>query len=182
MKRISVFAIFAYFCQFFFGGWFLFHGLNYWTRFYDDPTILPGPGLLPALHGSGLLAIVKVIEIVVAVLLLSDRFVPLAAVIALPVTLVIAFVNSSHHTAFGALVGVIIIVLNATIALGHLDRYVPMLRANAGIPRAPTSLTAPSTGAAGTEAGRLAPAWHLIAILLGIGMATAITFATVHPR
>ena len=182
MNRVSGFSIFTYLCQFFFGGWFLFHGLNYWTQFYHDPTILPGPGLLPALQSSGLLAIVKVIEVVVGILMLSNRYVPLAAVMALPITLVIAFVNSSHHTAFGVCVGIIIIMLNATVALGHLDRYLPMLGASAGIPRAPWAPPKPPTGNASADLGQLSLVWHLVAILFGIAAATAITFATVHPR
>ena len=59
------FTRFAYACQFFYGGWFLFHGLNYWFQFYPDRSIRPGPGLIPALVDAGAgLSSVQLIELI----------------------------------------------------------------------------------------------------------------------
>ena len=178
LRRFSGFTLCALGCQFFFGGWFLFHGLNYWTHFYDDPTIRPGPGLLPALEASGLLAVVKALEVLIAVAMLSDRFVPLAAVMAAPISVVIAYVNSSHHRLFGVCVGIIILLLNSMIALGHFGCFVPLLTANAGLPVAPTARTRPAAGAATS----LSVPVQVTAIALGIACAAAITFATLPRR
>lgn len=119
-----------YAVQFLFGGWFLFHGTNYWAHWFTQP---PGASagsheLISALIDTGLFSIVKAIEVVVAVALLANRLVPLAAVAAFPVTLVIAYDNLVViHDVFGCVVGVTIILTNSLIALGHLERFLPML-------------------------------------------------------
>ena len=163
----SAFTRFAYACQFFYGGWFLFHGLNYWFEFYFDRSIQPGPGLLPALAESGVMAVVKVLEIAIGLALLADLAVPLAVVVAWPITLMIAYVNSSHLSLFGTSVGVIIIMLNAVMSLGHLDRYRPMLTLRAG----PPTLGGPG-GAGGPRArnrSRLPALPHALAAIAGLG-------------
>src|SRR5690606_10798807 len=114
--------------------WFLFHGLNYWLEFYPDRSIQPGPGLVPAMAESGLMAIVKALEIFIGCALLANRFTALAVVAAWPLTLSIAFVTSSHGKPFGIGVACIIIALNGLMSVGHLDRYRPMLALHAGPP------------------------------------------------
>ena len=162
------FTGFIYLCQFFFGGWFLFHGLNYWCGFYFDRTILPGPGLVPALAESGVMAIVKVLEIAIGLALLLDLYTALAIVAAWPITLMIAFVNSSHLSKFGVSVGVVIVALNAVMSFGHLDRYRPMLVARAGPPHL--------GGASGSRGlSRLA---HAAAIAGGVAAAAGVTYLT----
>ncbi|MEO9132554.1 MAG: hypothetical protein ABI240_15280 [Sphingomonas sp.] len=163
----SAFTGFAYACQFFYGGWFLFHGLNYWTAFYADGSVLPGPGLVPALAASGVMAVVKLLEIVVGTALLADRFAPLAIVAAWPITLMIAYVNSAHLTKFGMSVGAIIIALNGVMSFGHLDRYRAMLVMHAG---------APHLGGGSSRA--LRPPAHVAAVLGGIAAAAGVTYLT----
>lgn len=163
----SAFTGFAYACQFFYGGWFLFHGLNYWFGFYFDRTVLPGPGLVPALAESGVMTVVKVLEVVIGVALLLDRLAALAIVAAWPITLMIAFVNSSHFTPFGMSVGAVIVALNAVMSLGHLDRYRAMLAADAGPPRLGN---APARSIAGFA--------HGAAAIGGIAAAAGVTYLT----
>ena len=165
----SAFTGFAYLCQFYYGGWFLFHGLNYWCGFYFDRTVLPGPGLLPALVDSGVMAIVKVLEIAIGLALLLDLYAALAIVAAWPITLMIAFVNSSHLSKFGVSVGIVIIALNAVMSFGHLDRYRPMLALRAGPPH---------LGAAAGGGGGLARAAHGAAIVGGVAAAAGVTYLT----
>ncbi len=167
----SAFAGFAYACQFFYGGWFLFHGLNYWCQFYFDPTVLPGPGLVPALAESGVMAIVKVLEVTIGLALLLDLFSALAIVAAWPITLMIAFVNSSHLSKFGVSVGIVIITLNAVMSLGHLDRYRPMLALRAGRPVPPGS----ASGGPG-----LSLSAQLLGAVAGVAAAAGVTFLTVY--
>jgi hypothetical protein len=157
-KRTS-FARFAYACQLFFGGWFLFHGLNYWVEFYYDPTILPGPGLVPALAESGVMAIVKVLEVSIGMALLLDVFAALAVVAAWPITLVIAFVNSHHLTPFGIGVGMVIIALNAVMSLDRIELYRPFLV---------------------TDGRALAPIARLAGALAGFAAAAAVTYTTIY--
>jgi uncharacterized membrane protein YphA (DoxX/SURF4 family) len=123
--------------QFFFGGWFLVHGLNHWLEFFPRPSGSSpiSHELIAALNHSGLLSVVKIIEIITGVLLLANRFVPLAVVAAFPVALSIAHLNLvANHDLTSMIVGVVIMPLLCLIALGHLDKFVPMLVMNNGDP------------------------------------------------
>lgn len=168
-ERIFSRAVYA--CQFFYGGWFLFHGLNYWLEFYADQTVLPGPGLIPALVAAGVMDIVKALEIVIGLALLADLYVALAIVAAWPITLMIAFVNASHLKPFGICVAIIIITLNLLMSLGHLDRYRALLVLRAG----PPSLDG-LRGNPGGRANRIPTAWHFLAIVCGIAAPTLVTY------
>ncbi len=150
--------------QVLYGGWFLFHGLNYWFAFYHDSSIEPGPGLVPAIAESGLMAIVKALEIVIGLALLADVFAALAVVAAWPITLTIAFVTASHGKPFGIGVAIVIVALNALMSFGHLDRHRPLLawKANSG--------------------SRLGLPAHVLAVAAGIGGAMAITYLSVVLR
>ncbi len=153
---------FVYGCQFLYGGWFLFHGLNYWLEFYPDRSIAPGPGLVPAIAASGLMAIVKALEVAIGCALLLDRFTALAIVAAWPITLTIAFVTSSHGKPFGIGVAIVIILLNALMSLAHLERYRPMLAFRAAAP--------------------LPTARHLLGAVAGVAFAVAITYLSLALR
>jgi hypothetical protein len=170
-KNEKIFTRIVYACQFFYGGWFLFHGLNYWLEFYADQTIRPGPGLIPALVAAGIMDIVKVLEIVIGLALLADLYAALVIVAAWPITLMIALVNASHLKPFGVCVAVIIIALNLLMSLGHLDRYRPLLVPFAG----PPSLDG-LRGKAGGRTNRLPAARHFLAIVCGIAAPTLVTY------
>lgn len=127
----------VYAVQFFFGGWFLFHGFNYFTDFFPQPkgSSPLSRELIGALMHSGLFTIVKVIEVIAGIALLANRFVPLAAVAALPVSLSIAHLNyvaNGDPVSIG--VSIIIIAFNGLIALGHLEKFLPMLVYDNGDP------------------------------------------------
>ena len=171
----TAFAGFVYACQFLYGGWFLFHGLNYWFEFYFDRSIQPGPGLVPALAESGVMAMVKALEVVIGLALLLDLFAALAVVAAWPITLMIAFVTASHGRPFGMGVAAVIIGLNAIMSLGYLDRYRPMLVWSAGPPGGTIASSVPTPV-------RLRPTIHGIAALAGTAAAIGITYLTVYLR
>lgn len=121
--------IFFYCAQFFFGGWFLFHGLNHYLHFFNQPS---GSGqgmkdLINVLIDSGMFDVVKILEILTGALMVLNRFVPLAIVLAFPITVVISFMNFTMGDSFGIVVGWISIILNIVMALGYMHRYLPML-------------------------------------------------------
>lgn len=128
-RRALGWSALFYSAQFFFGGWFLFHGLNHWLQFFVQPS---GSGqgmkdLISVLIDSGMFDFVKAIEVITGVLLLLNRFVPLAIVVAFPVTVVISFMNFTMGDSFGVVTGIVSILLNIVMAVGYLDRYLPML-------------------------------------------------------
>lgn len=137
--RTSAFTIVVYAVQFFFGGWFLFHGSNYFVNFFPQPSGSSGltHEVISALIHSGLFDVVKGIEVAVGIALLANRFVPLATVAAFPVSFSIAYVNLvANGDAMSIFVSVLVIGFNATIALGHLDCFLPMLAFDQGDPSA----------------------------------------------
>ena len=124
-------------CQTLFGAWFLLHGINYWIHVFPQPRGGSGPAndLLGALITSGLFAWVKGVEVVVAVMLLLHRWVPLAVVAGLPVTLVIVHYNLAlHRDLFHTVTGITILVVNGIIALGYMHSFRAMLAYDAGPP------------------------------------------------
>lgn len=176
------FTIIGYAAQFFYGGWFLFHGLNWWLGFFPEKSFAPGAqGFIPELIRLHIFTVVKVLEVVIGLALLSDLFVPLAIVAAFPITFVIATLNFSKGSAFGIAVGVAIVVLNVLMALGHLDRYRPMLARRGGRPNA-AGLHAWAGGgpAPAPRSDTLPPAQLIPAILLGIAVPAALTYASIY--
>jgi hypothetical protein len=178
----SGFRNLVYAVQFFFGGWFLAHGLNHWLEFFPRPTGSSpiSHELISALNHSGLFPIVKAVEVVTGAMLLANRAVPLAAVAAFPVTLSVAHLNiAANGDAFSLFVGGLIIAMNGLIALGHLDRFLPMLAIRQGDPSDAGLKTLlarrPSVTPAPVKLHGLA---HALAIVAGIAAPVAVTFWT----
>ncbi|HWW65091.1 MAG TPA: hypothetical protein VNZ43_10055 [Sphingomonadaceae bacterium] len=137
MPEGRVFMVIVYAAQFFFGGWFLYNGLNYFFTFFPQPSGSSplSHELIKALIDSRLFAVVKGIELVTGLAFLANRFVPLAAVVAFPVSLCIAQLNIiANGDAFSVGVGFVVVGLNGLIAVGHLDRFLPMLACDNGDP------------------------------------------------
>ncbi|MBL8550240.1 MAG: nuclear transport factor 2 family protein [Hyphomonadaceae bacterium] len=165
------FGIIVYAAQFFFGGWFLYNGLNYFIEFFPQPhgSSAISRELIGALMHSGMFAVVKAIEVVVGVALLANRFVPLAAVLGFPVTYSIAHLNIvANGDAFSIGVGIVFTALNALIALGRLDRFLPMLAFDSGDPSAAGLRTfLAGTGTAPAKSA-MRPLAHLACIVAGL--------------
>jgi len=133
----AAFMIAVYCAQFFFGGWFVAHGLNQWLDFFPRPkgSSPVARELIMALNHSGLFDLVKAMEVVTGALLLANRFVPLAVVAAFPIALSIAHLNLLVNPDITSkIVGVLIMAILGLIALGHLDKFLPMLAFNNGDP------------------------------------------------
>ena len=135
--RDRAFMVAIYAVQFFFGGWFFYNGLNYFFGFFPQP---PGSSpiaqeLIGALIHSGLFGVVKGIEGVVGLAFLANRFVPLAVVASLPVSVCIAHLNIiGDGDTFGIIAGVVVLGFNCIVALGHVDKFLPMLVFDQGDP------------------------------------------------
>jgi hypothetical protein len=79
----------------FLGLFLLANGLNFWFHWLPitPPTQVAANRLMDGLVFSGLFEIVKFVEIAAGVMLLANRFVPLALVLMLPLTAVILYVD-----------------------------------------------------------------------------------------
>ncbi len=131
------FMILIYALQFFFGAWFVAHGLNQWLDFFPRPkgSSPIARDLIMAMNAAGLFPMIKVLEVITGALLLANRFVPLAIVGAFPVAVSIAHLNLvSNPDPMSKVVGVVIMVIICLLALGHLDKFLPMLAFNSGDP------------------------------------------------
>lgn len=72
---------------------FLVFGLNFWLKFIPIPSPEQGSlaaGFMGALYMSGFLTVVKILEVLGAILLLAGRYVNLALAILGPIVVVIA--------------------------------------------------------------------------------------------
>ncbi len=111
------------------GAAFLLFGLNGFLHFLPQPPAPPAAGAFAgALFATGyMFPLVKATEIVSAVLLLSNRYVPLALAIIAPV-----IVNIVAFHAFLAPAGLVLpLLLLATelvLAYSYRDAFAPMLR------------------------------------------------------
>ena len=131
------FQALVYAVQFFFGAWFLYNGLNFFVSFFPQPSGSSplSHELISALIDSHLFTIVKALEALSGLALLANRFVPLATVLALPISVCIAHLNLvANGDAFSIATSIAVIGFNGLIALGHLDRFLPMLVCNQGDP------------------------------------------------
>lgn len=136
-QRSRKFTIIVYAAQFFFGGWFIAHGLNQWLEFFPRPkgSSPIARELIMALNNSGLFDLVKIMEVITGTLMLANRFVPLAIVGAFPVAFSIAHLNIiSNPDPMSKIAGVVSILLLGVIAVGYLDKFLPMFTFNSGDP------------------------------------------------
>lgn len=92
------------------------------------PQPLEGPGALymTGLSGSYLITLVKLTEVGVGALLLSNRFVPLALVIAAPVLINIGAFHALYAPS-GLAVPVVMIAAALFVAWQHRAAFAPML-------------------------------------------------------
>lgn len=111
---------------------FLVVGLNGFLNFLPQPsTPLPAGGLafLGALIASGyMIPLVSATQVIVAVLLLSNRFVPLALVLIAPV-IVNIFAFHVFLAPSGLIIAVVVVVLEVYLAWTYRGVYRPMLAA-----------------------------------------------------
>ena len=109
---------------------FLVFGLNGFLNFMPAPKDLP-PDVITVSTGlmkGGYMAVVSATEIIVAVLLLSNRFVPLALVLLAPV--VVGIMTFHIAIAIATIVpGIVVLVMELYLAWAYRGAFRPMLRA-----------------------------------------------------
>ena len=119
-----------------FGLGFLVFGLNGFLDFIPPPAQpLPGPVVqfAAALMNSGyLFQLIKGTEVVVGLLLLANRFVPLALVLIAPVVVNIVAVHLFLDRS-GLAVALVVLALELHLAWAHRKAYRPMLVAHATV-------------------------------------------------
>jgi hypothetical protein len=168
----GIFAAVAYAIQFFFGGWFFFNGLNYFAEFTPSP---PGSSplsreLIAALEVTGLFAVVKAVELVAGTMLLLNRLVPLALLLAAPVSFAIVWVMLVlNGGAVGTTVGILTILFSAVMMFARLGSFMPVLAWD------DTNLHKTGYRSAMPP---LRPPLHAIAIVLGIAVPVGIELGT----
>ncbi|HEU4536246.1 MAG TPA: DoxX family protein, partial [Polyangiaceae bacterium] len=104
-----------------YGLMFLVFAANFFVPFLP-PQPPPPPAALAFIGGfagSGMLALVKAIELVAAIALLANRFVPLALVVLAPIVVGIAYF---HIVLAPAGVPIVIVVLALQLALAWVHR------------------------------------------------------------
>ena len=112
-----------------FGLNFLLNGINWWWKILPYPTIGDPPGGPPfvqAMIETGFLfGGIKVIEAVTAVAILANRFVPLALVVALPVTIAAWAVDVGllGHSLRAQVMGWAVLAMNGFLMLAYFEAY-----------------------------------------------------------
>jgi uncharacterized membrane protein YphA (DoxX/SURF4 family) len=124
----------------FLGLFLLANGLNFWFHWLPitPPDSETATRLMDGLVFSGLFGVVKYVEVLAGVLLLANRFVPLALMLMLPLSVVIAYVDfiligSREAATFAGL----LLAPQAVLMLFNLRSYLPMLAMH-GAPGLPT--------------------------------------------
>ena len=116
-----------------FGGWWLFSGLMHflWPHLQPLGNEQPAIDFTLALMASGLFDWVKVIEVVLGITLLANRFMPLTVIALVPINIVIVYWNfvldeGVVEWTFGAAT----ILFNAVLAWPWRHKLVPLLSWN----------------------------------------------------
>jgi hypothetical protein len=123
---------------------FAVFGANFFLHFLPAPAPPPDAGaFLGALVGGKILAIIKPVEIAAGLLLLGNRFVPLALTLLAPIEIGIV----AYHGVFdpsGLPIVAVIVALTIYLAWAYRAAFAPMLRARVE-PTAAEPAVAPRT-------------------------------------
>jgi len=116
----------------FFGAHLVYSSYRYFFSHHisiDHP--LAGP-FIDSIEAMGLFPGIKALEFVIGVLLLSNRFVPLALVLEMPTTMTIFFLNTFiTHTPITVVTGPVELAVNGLLLLAYFQCFKPMLVARA---------------------------------------------------
>jgi uncharacterized membrane protein YphA (DoxX/SURF4 family) len=120
-----------------FGIHFLFNGLNYIFHFIDipKPPAEMANVLMDALVTSGIFDIAKGVEVLTGLMLILNLYVPLALLVAFPVTIVITYMDVMlTGVPLYAGLGLVTFLWNAGLMLAYLKYYrsVLVMRATPG--------------------------------------------------
>jgi hypothetical protein len=110
---------------------FTVFGANFFLHFLPVPPMPEGPvrELASALSNSFVMTLVKVVEVVAGLLLLSNRFVPLALALLAPIVVGIVGFHATLAPATGG-AGYLALLLELALAYAYRDAFKPMLQAH----------------------------------------------------
>ena len=109
---------------------FTVFGLNFFLNFLPQPAPPADAGaFLGALYAGKILSVVKVVEITTGVLLLSNRFVPLALALLAPVEIGILLFHGVYEPE-GFPLPIVLVALTLYLAWTYRAAYAPMLHAH----------------------------------------------------
>lgn len=114
----------------FLGLFLLANGLNFWFHWLPitPPESEQATRLMDGLVFSGLFGVVKYVEVAAGIALLANRFVPLALVSMLPLSVVISFVDFILiATPEASTYAVLLVLPQAFLMLAHIKQYLPLL-------------------------------------------------------
>lgn len=108
---------------------FAVFGANFFLNFLPHLPMEPGPmaDLAQALAGSYVMPVAKTAEVIAGVLLLSNRFVPLALALLAPVVVGITGFHLTLSPASGA-AAYLVLALELYLAWAYREAFKPMLR------------------------------------------------------
>lgn len=117
------------------GVWMIINGLNHFVPIFPQP-LGSNPfssDLMVTLIETGLFDIVKIVELIGGVLLIVNRFVPLALVALLPVSAVVYYNAAVLQGKWYEVLymGTGCFYLNLLVMCGYLKHYLPMMRVDA---------------------------------------------------
>ena len=111
---------------------FTVFGLNGFFHFIPNPEMNePMTTFMMALTGTGyFMIVVKVVEVVSGLMILTGRFLPLGLILLAPVSVHILFVHLFLDQA-GLAMAIVIVVLQVFLAFAYRDSFSGVLNANA---------------------------------------------------
>ena len=108
---------------------FAVFGVNFFLHFLPQPAPPPDAGAyLGALAAGKIFAVIKPIEIAAGLLLIGNRYVPLALTVLAPIEIAIALYHGVFDPA-GLLVPLVLIAFTIHLAWSYRGAFAPMLRA-----------------------------------------------------
>jgi hypothetical protein len=109
---------------------FLTFAVNYFVPFLPPPAPMPAGAMTfaGALFASGLMTLIKAIEIAAAIALLTNRFVPLALAVLAPIIVGIVFFHAVLAPG-GMAIAAGVLALELVLAWRYRSAFAPMLRA-----------------------------------------------------
>ncbi|HEX5661219.1 MAG TPA: DoxX family protein [Polyangiales bacterium] len=110
---------------------FTVFGANFFLHFIPQPPMAPGPAvdLAMALSSSYVMALVKTFEVIAGLMLLSNRFVPLALALLAPIVVGIVGFHLTLAPATGG-AGYLVLALELYLAWAYREAFKPMLQAH----------------------------------------------------
>jgi len=144
---------------------YILNGLNWWWKILpfpsvSDPPLTRTPPFVQAMIDTGFMfAGTKAVEVVTGAMLLANRWVPLALVVAFPVTVGIWSVDFFliSHSLRAQLLGWSVLMLNTYLLFAYIRYFLPMLVARAS----------PLGPQVGSQSGALV-GWEQAITVLGI--------------